>query len=113
MRITSAWCRPARSALLVLMATLPMAATAAAPTETLNRYACSGCHGMSQKIVGPGFNEIAARYKTQKDAASHLATRIRSGGSGLWGPVPMPPQAAITDAEIATVVSWLLSGANP
>lgn len=88
-------------------------ALAAAPTETLNKYACSGCHGMTAKVVGPGFNEVAAKYKGQKDAKAHLAARIKSGGSGVWGQIPMPPQPAITDAELGSVVDWLLAGAAP
>lgn len=86
---------------------------AAAPIETFNKYACSGCHGMTAKIVGPGFNEVAAKYKDQKDAKTHLAARIKSGGSGIWGQIPMPPQPAITDAELGRVVDWLLAGAAP
>lgn len=86
---------------------------AAAPTETLNKYACSGCHGMTAKVVGPGFNEVAAKYKDQKDARTQLAARIKSGGSGIWGQIPMPPQPAITDAELGSVVDWLLAGAAP
>lgn len=86
---------------------------AAAPTETLNRYACSGCHGMTAKVVGPGFTEVAARYKGQQDARTQLAARIKGGGAGVWGQIPMPPQPAITDAELSSVVDWLLAGAAP
>lgn len=88
-------------------------ATAAAPTETLNKYACSGCHGVDKRVVGPGFNEVAAKYKDQKDGKAHLVARIRSGGTGLWGQIPMPPQPAITDAELASVADWLMAGAKP
>lgn len=88
-------------------------AVAAPPSDVLAKYACSGCHAIDKKLVGPAFAEVADKYKTQKDARDHLSTRIRSGGSGLWGPVPMPPQAAITDAELGVVVDWLLAGAKP
>ena len=88
-------------------------AATAAMTALLGEKGCTACHGMTQKIVGPGFSEIAARYKNQKDAKAHLTARIRSGGSGLWGAIPMPPQAALTDAEIAKVADWLLAGAAP
>lgn len=103
----------ARRLLFATLALSPALALAAPPTETLNKYACSGCHGMSAKVVGPGFNEIAARYKDQKDARSVLAASIRAGGVGKWGQVPMPPQPAMTDAELSAVVDWLLAGAKP
>lgn len=102
--------QPAAAALLALASSLAMAS---APTETLNKYACSGCHGISAKVVGPGFNEVAAKYKGQKDAKAHLTARIKSGGSGIWGAIPMPPQPAITEAELNSVVDWLLAGAAP
>lgn len=97
----------------VFLALASQLAMAGAPTETLNKYACSGCHGMTAKVVGPGFNDVAAKYKGQKDTRAHLAARIKAGGSGIWGPVPMPPQPAITEAELTTVVDWLLAGAAP
>lgn len=99
--------------LLACLALSPTVALASPPTEVLNKYACSGCHSMTAKVVGPGFNEVAAKYKDQKDAKAHLSARIRSGGMGIWGQVPMPPQAAITDAELARVVDWLVAGAKP
>lgn len=95
------------------MTLLSSYAVAGAPTDVLNKYACSACHGMTAKVVGPGFNEVAAKYKDEKDGRSHLMTRIKSGGSGIWGAVPMPPQATITDAELTSVVDWLLAGAKP
>lgn len=98
---------------VVLFALSSQLAMAGAPTETLNKYACSGCHGMTAKVVGPGFNEVAAKYKNQKDAKAHLTTRIKAGGSGVWGQIAMPPQPAITEAELTTVVDWLLAGAAP
>lgn len=99
------------AALFLSLAVMPL--HAAAPSEVLSAHACSACHGMTQKLVGPGFSEIAAKYKGQKDAKTHLTARIRSGGVGLWGPVPMPAQAAISDADIVRVVDWLLAGAAP
>ena len=101
---------------MLLLAAAVVIATptlAAPPTEILNKYACSGCHAIDKKIVGPAFAEVAAKYKDQKDAQAHLAGRIRSGGSGTWGPVPMPPQPTISDDEVATVVDWLVAGAKP
>ncbi|MGQ0619582.1 MAG: c-type cytochrome [Panacagrimonas sp.] len=93
----------------------PTAPENAAVTAVLGANGCTGCHGMDKKILGPGFNEIAAKYKYkgQKDAKAHLTTRIKAGGSGVWGQISMPPQPAITEAELTTVVDWLLAGAAP
>lgn len=93
----------------------PAASSAPAVTAVLGSKGCTGCHGMDKRIIGPGFDEIAAKYgdKDQKEAKAHLTTRIKAGGSGIWGPVPMPPQPAITEAELNTVVDWLLAGAAP
>lgn len=102
-----------RIALLFAAALSPALALAAPPTEILNKYACTGCHGMTAKVVGPGFNEVAAKYKNQKDAKASLSASIKAGGSGKWGPVPMPPQPGVSDAELASIVDWLLAGAAP
>ena len=105
--------RPASTLLLLIAAAMTSPLSAAPPTDVLNKYACSGCHSIDKKIVGPAFSEVAAKYKDQKDAKEHLSTRIRSGGSGIWGAVPMPPQPAIADDELAKVVDWLVDGAKP
>lgn len=102
-----------RRMLLLLAAAATTSVFAAPPTDILNKYACSGCHAIDKKVVGPAFAEVAAKYKDQKDAKQHLSGRIRSGGSGIWGPVPMPPQPTLTDDELATVVGWLVAGAKP
>lgn len=91
----------------------PTLVLAAPPMDALNKYACAGCHGMTTKIVGPGFNEIAAKYQGQKDAKATLAASIKAGGSGKWGQIPMPPQPGVTDAEMTVIVDWLLAGAKP
>ena len=91
----------------------PTLVFAAPPMDALNKYACTGCHGMAAKVVGPGFNEIAAKYKDQKDAKAILSASIKAGGSGKWGQIPMPPQPGVTDAEMAAIVDWLLAGAKP
>lgn len=84
-----------------------------APTEVLSKYGCSGCHAIDHRLVGPGFAEIAAKYKGLKNPKVYFGERIRKGGVGVWGPIPMPPVAAMTDAELDAVVNWLMSGAMP
>jgi cytochrome c len=74
--------------------------------------ACTACHGIKNKIVGPGFNEIAAKYKGKADAEAYLAGKIKTGGSGVWGAVPMPPQAQLSDGDAKAIAKWIASGAN-
>ena len=72
---------------------------------------CTACHGLDNKIVGPGFREIAAKYAARGDGESYLAGKIRTGGQGLWGSVPMPSQT-VPDSDISVIAKWLASGAN-
>lgn len=73
--------------------------------------ACMGCHGINNKIVGPGYNEVKAKYKDQADAEAKLAAKVKAGGSGVWGAVPMPPQPQLKDEDVKALVKWILSGA--
>lgn len=91
----------------------PAAAPAAGGGEAkaaqtlLAKHACVACHGVDKKIVGPGFNEIAKRHA---DKADYLAGKIRSGGSGVWGAIPMPPQT-LSDADARAIAEWIAKGA--
>lgn len=69
---------------------------------------CMACHALDQKVVGPGFAEVAARYKG-KDGVAAVAANIRSGGAGKWGPVPMPPFTQLSVADAATLAKYVLS----
>lgn len=98
------------SLLLVAAAALPDVALA---TEALAQKAgCMACHAKDKKIVGPSFKEVAAKYAGQADAVTTLSAKIRSGGKGVWGQVPMPPNDAekLNDADLKSVVEWLLKG---
>ena len=66
----------------------------------------------ANKIVGPGYNEVAARYKGQADAEAKLAAKVRAGGQGAWGAIPMPPQSQLKDEDIRRLVKWIMSGAK-
>ncbi len=70
---------------------------------------CMSCHAVEKKLVGPSYKEIAVRYAGQKDAADKLATKIIKGGSGVWGPVPMPANAQVNDADAKRLVAWILA----
>ena len=74
----------------------------------LDANGCVGCHAADKKIVGPSFREIAARYAGDMKAPSHLAQKIRQGGQGAWGNVPMPPNPGLSDADMHRLVAWLL-----
>ena len=91
------------------------AAKAGAPLDmasgaaTMQKYGCSACHAVDKKIVGPAFQDVAARYQGDKDAAAKLAPKVKAGGAGVWGQVPMPPNAAVPDDDIKALVSWILT----
>ena len=83
----------------------------AAVREITGKAACLGCHGVDRKIVGPGFNEVMAKYKGNDKAENYLADKIRHGGQGVWGSVPMPPTTMLGDAEASLLARWILKGA--
>jgi cytochrome c len=70
---------------------------------------CLACHGVANKVVGPAFKDVAAKYAGNKTAADMLATKIQKGGSGVWGAIPMPAQAQVSDADAKKLAAWVLS----
>ena len=70
---------------------------------------CMACHAVDKKVVGPAYKDVAAKYAKQKDAADMLAQKILKGGSGVWGPVPMPANAQVSPAEAQKLASWILT----
>jgi cytochrome c551/c552 len=74
--------------------------------------ACTACHAVDSRILGPAFREVGAKYQGRNDAEAYLLRRIREGGQGTWGAVPMPPQGALKDADALAIVQWILSGAR-
>ncbi|MFO1330087.1 MAG: c-type cytochrome [Rubrivivax sp.] len=78
--------------------------------ETLaKKHNCLACHQSGAKVVGPAYRDVAAKYRSQPDAASLLAERIRSGGSGVWGPLSMPPMPNVTEPERLALARWILA----
>lgn len=98
-------------ALALCAAALVTAGTAQAQsaTDLLKKHACVACHANDKKVVGPAYNEVAAKYKSDAKAAAALADKIKKGGAGVWGQVPMPPNANVPDADIKTMVAYILS----
>ena len=93
----------------------PEAAKKAADAGTLElatKSGCMACHGMKSKIVGPGYNEVVARYQGQADAESRLVAKVKAGGQGVWGSIPMPPNGHLKDEDITTLVKWILNGSK-
>jgi cytochrome c551/c552 len=74
----------------------------------LNANACVACHTIDRRMVGPSFREVAAKFSGDRDAGGKLATKIREGGAGNWGNVPMPPNAGISETELNQIVGWIL-----
>ena len=70
---------------------------------------CMSCHAVERKVLGPSFKDVAAKYKDNKDAVDMLATKIMKGGSGVWGPVPMPANTQVSDADAKKLAMWVLS----
>lgn len=91
---------------------LAAAAPAFASQELAQKNACLACHGIDRKLVGPAFQDVAKKYAGQPDAAAALARSIKNGGAGRWGPVPMPAQAALSEADAQALAAWVLAGAK-
>jgi cytochrome c len=95
-------------ALLLALATVATA-PAFANADMAQKKNCMACHAVDKKVVGPGFKEVAAKYAGQKDAVDKLAQKIIKGGAGVWGPVPMPANAQVSDAEAKQLMQWIMS----
>ena len=70
---------------------------------------CMACHAVDKKLVGPAYKDVAAKYAGQKDAVDKLSAKIMKGGSGVWGPVPMPANTQVNDAEAKKLAAWVLT----
>jgi cytochrome c len=90
---------------LLAMSALPVQASEALAEDNN----CLGCHSVEEKVVGPSFKDVAAKYKGQKNAAAMLAEKVRKGGSGVWGPVKMPANPKISDKDLKAIIAWVLA----
>lgn len=86
-----------------------IAAPALADQALATSKNCMACHAVDKKLVGPGYKDIAAKYKDDKGAVDKLALKIIKGGSGVWGPVPMPANPQVTEADAKKLAAWVLS----
>ena len=94
---------------VVAAAALLLAGTAQANEALAKKNGCMNCHAIDKKMVGPGFKDIAAKYKADKGAEASLSDKVKKGSSGIWGMIPMPANAAVSDADIKTLVKWVLT----
>ena len=85
---------------------------ALANKDLATKSACMACHAVDKKVLGPAYQDVAKKYAGQKDAVAHLVQSIKAGGSGKWGAIPMPAQAALSDADAKTLATWILGGAK-
>ena len=103
------------------LATLTLAAAAlvAAPAHAaldnaqaealMKKDGCAACHSVDKKIVGPSYVDVAAKYRGDKNAQAALEKKVKDGGAGVWGPVPMPPNAQVPANDIKELVTWILA----
>lgn len=87
-----------------------MAAPETGSAALFKKENCSACHAPAAKLVGPSIEQVAGKYKSQADALAKLVTKVKKGGSGVWGAIPMPAQDQLSDADAKALVEWMLTG---
>jgi cytochrome c len=99
-----------KRSLLVVVAMSALASSGAMASADLAKAKnCMACHAVANKLVGPAFKDVAAKYAGQKDAEAKLTTKVIKGGSGTWGAVPMPANPQVSEAEAKTLVKWIMA----
>ncbi len=99
-------------ALMIIAAAgaLVLAGQANADQALAQKSGCMACHSVDKKVLGPAYKDVAAKYKGQKDAEAKLVDKVKKGGSGTWGPIPMPANSPqVKDEDIKTLVKWVLA----
>jgi cytochrome c len=95
-------------ALAAAAAGIALCGPASADEALAKKHNCLACHSMDKKGVGPAYKEIAKKYKGQAGIEAKLADKVKKGGAGVWGQIPMPPNAAAPDSDIKKLVEWIL-----
>ncbi|HET6802578.1 MAG: c-type cytochrome [Betaproteobacteria bacterium] len=96
----------------VLAAATLMAAGSAVADELedmMKKNGCNACHAEDKKVIGPSYKDVAAKYKGDATAVAKLTDKVKKGGSGVWGPIPMPPNTAVKDPDIKKMVELILA----
>jgi cytochrome c len=97
------------TSLFVSAGLLAGAGNALASEALAKKYNCLTCHAVDKKVIGPSYQDVAAKYKGDAGAEAKLIAKVKNGGSGAWGQIPMPPNATVPDADIKALVKWVLS----
>ena len=100
------------ASVLIAAGLVVAAAPAQANLDLAKKSNCMSCHAVDKKLVGPAFVDVAKKYAGDKDAAKMLAAKIKSGSKGVWGQIPMPPNANVKDADAEALAKWILAGAK-
>lgn len=95
--------------LFAIVAAVSLAAPAWADVDLAKSKNCMACHAVDKKVVGPSYKDVAKKYAGQKEAADKLATKIRGGGAGVWGVIPMPANPQVNEADAKKLALWVLS----
>ena len=96
-------------AVFLMVAAGAVTLPAAANPDLAKKSGCMSCHMIDKKVVGPSFQDVAKKYAGNADAAKLLAEKVKKGGRGVWGEIPMPPNGHIKDAELDTLIKWVLT----
>ena len=95
-------------AITAALAAAVLASPAGANEELAKKHQCLTCHQIDKKVAGPAYKEVAKKYKAQADAGAKLAEKIRMGSKGVWGPVPMPANVKVPEADAKALAAWIL-----
>lgn len=90
-------------------AALVLAGTAGASEKLAQASGCMTCHAVDKKLIGPSYQDVAAKYRTVKGAEADLFKKVKAGSKGVWGQIPMPPNAHVKDDDVKAIVKWILS----
>jgi cytochrome c len=93
----------------VIVLALAAALPAYAQEELAKKHNCFACHAVDKKLVGPSYQDVAAKYRGDPKADAKLFEKVKKGGQGVWGPIPMPPNTQVPDGDIKALVKWILS----
>jgi cytochrome c len=80
-----------------------------ANADLAKKHNCTACHAVDKKMIGPAYVDVAKKFKGQPDAVAKLTKSVKAGSAGIWGPIPMPPNPGVSDADIKTLVDWVLA----
>ncbi|MEZ5643571.1 MAG: c-type cytochrome [Burkholderiaceae bacterium] len=97
-----------KHAILIMAAVATLSAPAMADEALAKSKNCMACHAVDKKLVGPAFKDVAKKYAGDAKAADALAAKVQKGGSGVWGPIPMPANPQVNDADAKKLVAWVL-----